>query len=347
MTHTLLKYYLMYSTLLLMMSGTILTLIIGCRVTEETNPVDYKVNYLFQIGDTYIKDGTESEYIYQSEHIFALISSMATDEMNNLYILDSHFMDIRIYDISGNFVRSINLNKGRGPGEFITPRELYIDGNRNIYITDLRGQKLVILDTEGKFKKEFSVPFVPARVAVCGENIFITGFWLSYDGELVYRYTKAGELVGKFIERPDDWQTIALSGNFDHIAISQRETLIYSFPYPYQLAEYSFTGELIRISSGPVKFSGIEIDEEVVKMIDGSRGLTILPNGDILNVIQQNNTINRIDVFSEDLVFIGSIYAEDFGIKSIRYITSDNDGNIYLDALEPTPHIKKFELTIK
>jgi sugar lactone lactonase YvrE len=63
-------------------------------------------------------------------------------------------------------------SKGTGPGQFVIPHAIAIDAQDNVYVGDRTNHRIQVFDTEGTFKRMFSidVPPDPRTKAVYGNT---------------------------------------------------------------------------------------------------------------------------------------------------------------------------------
>jgi hypothetical protein len=320
----------------------VIFLALNCDPNTSSKNVKIEVRELYRIGSS--TADTLNSLLNTVNDGFGLISSLAVDFSGNLYVLDGSFMELKKYDSVGKLSLKISLKKGKGPGEFMSPREIAIDKNGHLFLTDFTTRRVTVLDVHGHFLRDFPLQFMPAKIAVCDSNVFVTGVWLSYDGPIVHRFSLEGNFLGASVERPPKWRLISMSGNFDRLVVTWQRTIIYSFPQPYQILELDCSGKIIRTSTDLPKFEDPEPSQGgSVVMKEGSRGLAVLPSGHILNIVQ-SGTDWRIDVLSPNLDIVGVIQANQFGLSAFRYIATDSQWNAYLDVADPLPHIIKYKL---
>ena len=62
----------------------------------------------------------------QGEYVFGQIRHFAVDDAGAIYVLDSQALNVKVFDASGSYVRTIG-RKGQGPGEFEAPRAVSIN----------------------------------------------------------------------------------------------------------------------------------------------------------------------------------------------------------------------------
>jgi len=93
--------------------------------------------------------------------MFRQPTDVAWDSKGNIYITDG-YVDSRVakYDAKGDWVKQWGT-KGNGPGQFSTPHSIAIDRNDNIYVGDRSNRRVQIFDTDGNFKRQFTVDVAP------------------------------------------------------------------------------------------------------------------------------------------------------------------------------------------
>ena len=104
--------------------------------------------------------------------LFRQPTDVAWDSEGNIYITDG-YVNSRVakYDKNGDWVKSWG-DKGTKPGQFQIPHAIVIDRNNNIYVADRTNRRIQVFDTDGNFKRMFSVdiPPVPGTKAVYGNT---------------------------------------------------------------------------------------------------------------------------------------------------------------------------------
>jgi hypothetical protein len=93
--------------------------------------------------------------------MFRQPTDVAWDSKGNIYITDG-YIDSRVakYDNRGNWVKQWGT-KGTGPSQFNTPHSIVVDRDDNIYVGDRGNRRVQVFDTEGTFKKQWTVDIVP------------------------------------------------------------------------------------------------------------------------------------------------------------------------------------------
>jgi hypothetical protein len=104
--------------------------------------------------------------------LFRQPTDIAWDSQGNSYITDG-YVNSRVAKISkeGDWVRSWG-SKGSGPGQFNLPHSIAIDLQDNVYVGDRSNHRIQVFDTDGNFKRMFSIDVAPDSTsrAVNGET---------------------------------------------------------------------------------------------------------------------------------------------------------------------------------
>jgi hypothetical protein len=223
----------------------------------------------------------------------------------NFYILDYvHSKSIFVFDAAGKFKFKIS-NTGKGPGEYITPRDFTIDTTRReLIILDQMQRKLLTYNLEGDFIEERSIPF-----NVGGSFDVIDSEYFLFDIDGAYNEKKYGEDLQKKL-------LITNSKNeflFTHLLSAewQRETIKQEYKIFSGIQEIIYTPTLV-----DTIFS---IKENIVRpkyFIDfGSHRVNQeeyadLPTNRILGAMYMSDNAYNLDNYSEskDYVFFSFIY---------------------------------------
>lgn len=86
-----------------------------------------------------------------AEAIFEIPNEITCDSEGNVYVLDKKANNIKIFNSSGKYVRTIG-RRGRGPGEFNSPQHFTFAKDR-LAIWDQRNFRICTISPEGKFLK--------------------------------------------------------------------------------------------------------------------------------------------------------------------------------------------------
>src|SRR3989440_6861189 len=89
--------------------------------------------------------------------LFRQPTDVAWDSAGNIYIADG-YVNSRVakYDKNGDWVKQWGT-KGTAPGQFNLPHSIAIDRNDNIYIGDRSNRRIQVFDTDGNFRRMFTI----------------------------------------------------------------------------------------------------------------------------------------------------------------------------------------------
>lgn len=75
-----------------------------------------------------------------------------------VYVSDIGDFKVKVYDLEGNFLRSIGSN-GTSPGQFVRPKGISVDKEENLYVVDASFENTQIFDREGRVLLFFGGPY--------------------------------------------------------------------------------------------------------------------------------------------------------------------------------------------
>ncbi|MGD9347465.1 MAG: 6-bladed beta-propeller [Candidatus Aminicenantes bacterium] len=99
----------------------------------------------FKIGDSEVE-----------EEMIAQVTFFVVDEKGSIYALDWKANNIKVFDNSGKFVRTI-AKQGQGPGEINFPSGLLITPDKELMVEDAGNRRLAYFTLEGEFLRNVSV----------------------------------------------------------------------------------------------------------------------------------------------------------------------------------------------
>lgn len=90
------------------------------------------------------------------EYMFSEASDMDVDSEENIYVLDSKETHIKVFDEDGTYLKTIG-QKGQGPGEMQSARNLSITPNNEIMVNDSSAGALHFFTLDGKYLKSLNL----------------------------------------------------------------------------------------------------------------------------------------------------------------------------------------------
>ena len=89
----------------------------------------------------------------EEEQMFKIISGIAVNDNEDIYVLDSSLRQIRVFDKDGKYIHNISKS-GQGPGEFQFPIQILISPNHEFVINDMMMRRILFYSLEGEFKRD-------------------------------------------------------------------------------------------------------------------------------------------------------------------------------------------------
>jgi hypothetical protein len=169
-----------------------LTICIACQkqksgwqwTIEEENGIKIVINPAEPLYGELILELEEDLSIGSADDentIFYRIGDMAVDSQGNMFVVDSGNQRIQKYDKDGNYLQTIG-RKGQGPGEFMSPYDIFLDAHENIYVSE--GMKMHVFDPKGNSIRDINLQTFLMGYAVGAEgNIIAHGFIQAEGGQ--------------------------------------------------------------------------------------------------------------------------------------------------------------------
>jgi hypothetical protein len=136
----------------------------------------------------------------------AYLWALAAGEDGRLYFLDARGCQLIVFDNDGRFISRIG-SRGQGPGEFMVPRSVYIDGSSRIYVLDSRTRRINSYDSDGKFLHSFLLTnsHGPGNIVIDSHaNLFLGGLSVTKSsaerGDWLQKYDSEGHFIRSFFK---------------------------------------------------------------------------------------------------------------------------------------------------
>jgi hypothetical protein len=310
------------------------------------NKKEVKLKHVVTIGTD---DFEEDE-----NYFFALIVDIQFDKNGNLFVLDSKNWRINKYSPKGLFLQSLELKKGKGPGDYVRPSRIAIDKDDKIYIAD-RFKRVTILDKKGKVLKLFEIreKGMPANIAVGPANSLYLTVFNSLDIHRIFQYNSLnGQQIKVFCKSTNDKGF--RKNEYGNIAVDTDDNIYYTASYPYEIKKFSKEGILLNHFSREANFQkpiGNPRLTTGIELMSISMGIAVFPDGKILNLIRHKRVQKDkrkyeywFDVFSKEGEWLISFSHKEVENEFVRFFNIDPFGYLYLDYFHPYPHIKKYKI---
>ena len=245
-------FYILFSTIISLSYSQEITIKNGVKfINNEVSPKKDIQNIELQFIRKYggLDATTEDMILYHQ-------MSVALDNNNNLYILDLHEPNIKVYNSEGSFIRNFG-KKGQGPVEFSRPIGIDIDSENNIYISDFLTHSISKLSTEGKHirtihpKVKNSFPIF----RVLNNHFLISGtdsFPIRlpegsiYNEPVIKMYDQNGNFIKNFGEiGVFEDQSVCKMGNAVCLSIDKNDNIYVAYRFQNRIEKYNYQGTLL------------------------------------------------------------------------------------------------------
>jgi len=255
---------------------------------------------------------------------FFLPLDIEVDEFGDLYLLDSGHQRIQIFDQDGNFLRSIDKNKGF-PAVAV---DISINSDGIIAVAEKQKKEIYLFRDSGTFLESFSLSYDPFKVKALNDEFLVIGIGKYF---LIHRYSEDGERISAFcpILQRGESETIVRIFNEASFDSDYRGFIYLSYEYPYKIIK--FNNENIPLLAFSRRLPD-DIPPPIIDDITGEKRFTakkrtismeikISADGNIYNLIRGTETTrgNRIDKFDSEGNYLQTFYLDvpidDFAIS--------------------------------
>jgi len=135
---------------------SILILFLSEVAVVSSIPSEKSLAELYRTGKIrLIPDLTIDDKSFPEEVFFESPIDMCFDDKNNIYVCDYRANNIKVFDPSGKFKKTIG-RQGQGPGEFEMPFDIAICKDR-LVVWELGNSRISILNPDGEFIKSIHI----------------------------------------------------------------------------------------------------------------------------------------------------------------------------------------------
>ena len=184
----------------------------------------------------------------QGEAAFGQARQVVADDAGNMYVLDEQASDVKVFDASGKYLRTIG-RKGQGPGELEFPMTLSLNRAAGELTVQQQTRGLSVFKTDGTFLRQQSLKGlisgrgrVDSRGHVYVLEIVLGDAGSSYatkklapDGSLLATISETpapGGKGGSGVQRIRPFLPVA------YFLVDREDRLIYGYPETYELLFY-------------------------------------------------------------------------------------------------------------
>ncbi len=132
--------------------------------------------------------------------MFGYIVDARMDQRMGILVLDSEYSEVRVYDYSGKLIGTFGA-KGKGPGEFLHPRQLAItNAGRTIFVLTAERRVSVFErndSTEFRLKSTITTEVGGATGCAMNGHLYLLAYSPEIEG-IIHKFSPEGEHVASF-----------------------------------------------------------------------------------------------------------------------------------------------------
>lgn len=138
-----------------------------------------------------VEDGPPDQAIGKTEDV-------VFDASGNLFVLDSHFSQVRLFGSDGKFRGAVG-GPGRGAGQFRNPVSVTVDEAGVIYVGGIDRRIVTFEPDDVGYRpgRELHLPVAPRDMCWLGGELIVHGVNHD-DGTILHRYNADGRLISSF-----------------------------------------------------------------------------------------------------------------------------------------------------
>ncbi len=325
----------------------LLLFFLSCNNNEENiskidEPLPYTV--YINISEPLLPSDDDSPEYLLGQPVFVF-----SDTEGNLYVADRIAMNIRVYDSSGTYKRTVG-RRGRGPGEFYDINAMLIDSQNNIIVADQLNSRITYLTSTGETISTYLIDhdemLWPRQIREINDDLYIYLYTLPKnndpDGKMLHLFDREMNKVKSIIlvERYPRSSFFRIFSELypGHVWVIDDYTIVYIPPLfygswykikfdnlpDYTVTEYSayYSKPFMEIYSEPlpdnvttIHYGGEVIAADVKRQ---SLGIFSLSDGTIVIFYlqyEEDTTLLITELYTPDGVLIGK------GQKDLEYTT--------------------------
>ena len=270
-----------------------------------TNPEEPKFGvFEFElVEDLAIGDVNDEDYFFPRS------VALNVDNDGNIYVCDGGNRRVQKYDINGIYVRTIG-RQGQGPGEYMSPRRLFLDEDGNPCVNDSRS--LLYYDKDGIFQKKVQLKssysmLIPGPLGTFIGSTQPSGFAEGGAKTSIMHISETGEPIRTIAEYPVSYnkslKSTVLHWYTNWAAFTPRtfDSFYYGFSRDYRINAADSDGRTIFIFAKDVKPQPISEEEKKLTKKDG------------IMLVSGTKDVERATVFPEHRPFFRSFFSDDTG----------------------------------
>jgi len=291
--------------------------------------------------------------------IFANIRDINTGPGDSLYVLDSVYREVRIFDAQGTYSRTITL-----PDVIERPSSVAAIPDGSLYIVNQlywTNARVYRLNSSGQIIGSFGLHFTPWRVRWCQDALFINSF--PYYGNetkwLIHKFSPDGKLLGEFCHRRPNWheERRPVGGMNGFLAVSN-DQIFFAFGFPYDVRSFSPAGDSLSSFERLPSFYKNKFRKKAegenaptLKWWGGfTEGLVVVSNDRYMIVLICNSKEQKtiVDIWAiGKRQFLGSVDPKNITLRPhLKCTVPAANQEFYIVLYYPYPHILRLRLVI-
>jgi len=119
-------------------------------------------------------------------YMFNIITFLAVDDEENIYVADVGEDHVKVFDVNGEFLRVVG-RAGQGPGEFGRIMDVQINAKNELMVIDGGHRKILYFSQDGEFLRSMDLGVIIGRI----RGMWSTGSWRLYSDSYGNFYIRA------------------------------------------------------------------------------------------------------------------------------------------------------------
>lgn len=162
--------------------------------------------------------------------VLGMISDVREGPDSALYVLDSHYHKIVVFNADGSLRRVILGAQGQGPGEFMRPRAMTMVRDSLLYVLDGADSRVTVFDTAGVYIRSFQLGVAnPVRLEYSRGRLLVSR--LAFAGRhAVLAFDQNGTRVDSLLVMSEPEGKLAMFGSPGVLGPGVGDTAVFASP---------------------------------------------------------------------------------------------------------------------
>lgn len=246
-----------------------LVLLFALNISCSQNKSDWKGSIEIVDGVTIVKNPKDPMYgeevfsieeeLFIGNHklneepVFISAEIVRVDDSENIYVLDFKASQIKVFDQTGNPIRTIG-RKGQGPGEYQLVRYMDIPSSLELMILDLGNKRITHLSLQGEIINEVSTGkyrFL-SMVRPDSKGNYYGTYRLFKEGGYLTNIVKFDEnlnitnKIATYESKRPAAGTIEMATNLPHFQVTKDDNIVWGFDSEYEFTVMDIEGQIIK-----------------------------------------------------------------------------------------------------